>query len=163
MLYSTIPVVPETPLENTNPFDHGIKLRDTSPLAVLYNRVLGVVESYQPLMAAADEVSENFDFFTSVIWHTISSAIVTNLGSIIFAAGRPDELHEVRSSPDELTCRTIPSPIILLPRWRAWRHLSKPSCHSAEVRITNLSRCDGNFQYTFSFDGSRSWGPWKLS
>lgn len=83
-------MVPMTPHPNANPFD---KLPESTPLAELYNRVLLQVGSYQPLMEAAEELSDRFDFFSRVIYPEIASAISENLGSVIFAAGRPDELH----------------------------------------------------------------------
>lgn len=64
-------------------------------MASLLNRVLGQLELHQPLLLEAEAISERFDFFARVYWPEISAAIVENLGSVIFAAGRPDELHKV--------------------------------------------------------------------
>ena len=78
--------VPKTPSTSTNPFD----LLDPSPLATVYNQVLGEVASYRPLLSNA-----GFDFFAGCLWPEIATAIIDNLGSTIFAAGRPDDLHKV--------------------------------------------------------------------
>lgn len=70
------------------------RLRPSTPLSVLYNRILDQVETYQPLVKMAQALSTHFDFFSRVLWPEISKSIVDNLGSVIFAAGRPDELHK---------------------------------------------------------------------
>lgn len=84
------PVAPEVP----RPGEERSRLEEGSNLAQLYNRVLVQVESYAPLLNLGHAVSPNFDFFSRVLWPEICSAIVDNLGSTIFAAGRPDELHK---------------------------------------------------------------------
>jgi hypothetical protein len=76
--------------------DRPDRLADESPLSGLYNRILLEVETYQPLMAAAEELSEQFDFYSNVIFPEIADAIADKLGHVVFAAGRPDELHQVR-------------------------------------------------------------------
>lgn len=70
------------------------RLKPSTPLAVLYNRILDQVEVYQPLIKMAQALSVHFDFFSRVLWPAISKSVVDNLGSVIFAAGRPDELHK---------------------------------------------------------------------
>jgi len=79
-----------------NPFEKTTsRLHDDSPLGALLNRVLMQIETYQPLMATSEEISEHFDFFSRVVWPEVGGAISEGLGSVIFAAGRPDELHRV--------------------------------------------------------------------
>ena len=88
-------MVPMTPHPSSNPFEKTVRLPDGSPLASLLNRVLFHIEGYAPLMAASEEVSDHFDFFSRVVWPVVCEAISENLGNVIFAAGRPEELHEV--------------------------------------------------------------------
>ncbi|EJT49997.1 hypothetical protein A1Q1_00838 [Trichosporon asahii var. asahii CBS 2479] len=77
-----------------SPVPSARRLKPSTPLAVLYNRVLDQVEVYQPLIKMAQALSAHFDFFSRVLWPEISKSVVDNLGSVIFAAGRPDELHK---------------------------------------------------------------------
>lgn len=91
-----MPVTPHQNL-NGNPFDRSRLLDGGGPLAGVLNNVLVHVDDLRPLLVTADEVG--FDVFAQIIWPCISTSIVDNLGSTIFAAGRPDELHKVR-----LTC-----------------------------------------------------------
>ncbi|WVQ84689.1 hypothetical protein IAT38_006844 [Cryptococcus sp. DSM 104549] len=91
----TSPTAPQTPHASLNPFNQlRLPPTDTSPLATLYNRVLAFVGAYQPLLTVAEEVSDKFDFFARVIWPEVSEAVMEKLGGVIFAAGRPDELHK---------------------------------------------------------------------
>ncbi|WWD19735.1 hypothetical protein CI109_104199 [Kwoniella shandongensis] len=92
----TSPTVPQTPHALQNPFDRSLRLptTDNSALAGLYNRVLAQVETYQPVMTIAEDISERFDFFARVIWPEISETVMERLGGVIFSAGRPDELHK---------------------------------------------------------------------
>ncbi|CAK9782549.1 unnamed protein product [Cutaneotrichosporon oleaginosum] len=83
------PVAPETPLRGPR-----ARLEETTPLAQLYNRVMAQVEGYASLLSLAHNVSPRFELFSRVLWPEICTAIVDNLGSTIFAAGRPDELHK---------------------------------------------------------------------
>lgn len=48
---------------------------------------------------------EGFDFFGNVIWKEIGDRLMDELGSVIFAAGRPAELHQVRPYPP---CAFVP-------------------------------------------------------
>lgn len=75
-------------------------MSDDTPLAQVYNRLLAQVESYGPLLDTAESISEGFDFYAGVIWPEIASALSEELGGVIFAAGRPDDLHKV-SIPDQ--------------------------------------------------------------
>lgn len=82
-----------------------LRLKPSTPLAVLYNRILDQVEIYQPLLKMAKGLSPHFDFFSRVLWPEISNAVVDNLGNVIFAAGRPDELHKHYTATHQfLTC-----------------------------------------------------------
>ena len=86
-----------------NPFEKIIRLRDDSSLAALLNRVLAYIETFKSLMTISEDVSDHFDFFSRVIWPEIAETISENLGGVIFAAGRPDELHTVSRTLTPLT------------------------------------------------------------
>lgn len=90
------PAVPITPHHSSNPFDGPRRIKAETPLAALLNRVLAEVDIYRTLIEVAAAESDDFDFFASALWPEIATAIVENLGGSIFAAGRPDELHQVR-------------------------------------------------------------------
>ncbi|EAL18864.1 hypothetical protein CNBI1250 [Cryptococcus deneoformans B-3501A] len=91
----TSPTAPQTPHQLRNPLDvPRLPASYNTPLALLFNRVLAQVASYQPLLDASKEVSEKFDFFARVFWPEIGDTIIERLGSVIFAAGRPDDLHK---------------------------------------------------------------------
>ncbi|RXK37916.1 hypothetical protein M231_04805 [Tremella mesenterica] len=102
---SSIPKTPHTPATFRNPFDPSPQLSEPTPLAALYNQVLTHLTTYQPLMNVAEglnnshgndprEGEKGFDFFGKVIWPEVSGSIASKLGNVIFAAGRPDELHK---------------------------------------------------------------------
>ena len=104
LLVPPTPGVPDTPLTPVTPMisvmqyelhEQAEKLSDDSALASIYNAVLLQVESYGSLMSISEDLSQNFDVFAGVLWPEIAQAIMDNLGSVIFAAGRPDELHQV--------------------------------------------------------------------
>lgn len=40
-----------------------------------------------------------FEFFASVVWKEVGERLMDELGSSLFAAGRPSELHQVRTLP----------------------------------------------------------------
>lgn len=65
----------------------------------MFNRILAQVASYQPLLDVSKEISEKFDFFARVFWPEIGDTVVERLGNVIFAAGRPDDLHKVKDLP----------------------------------------------------------------
>ncbi|OWZ51634.1 hypothetical protein C356_02186 [Cryptococcus neoformans c45] len=91
----TSPTAPQTPHPLRNPSDiPRLPASYNTPLALLFNRVLAQVASYQPLLDASKEVSEKFDFFARVFWPEIGDTIVERLGNVIFAAGRPNDLHK---------------------------------------------------------------------
>ncbi|KAL7425101.1 hypothetical protein Q5752_000789 [Cryptotrichosporon argae] len=87
------PAVPKTPRATSNPFDHE-RLPGSEPLVTLFNHVLAELNRYRDLFRISTDISARFDFFARVAWPEIATAIVDNLGSVIFAAGRPDELHK---------------------------------------------------------------------
>ena len=88
------PSVPITPgiTRPVNPFE---RLSESTTLALVYNRILTKVGLYQPLMSISEELSGRFNFFAGVLWPEIATRITEELGSVIFSAGRPDELHKV--------------------------------------------------------------------
>ena len=92
------PLTPSTPMISVKQYDlheQAERLSDDSALATIYNTVLSRVESYGALMSISEDLSPNFEIFAGVVWPDIVQAIMDNLGSVIFAAGRPDELHKV--------------------------------------------------------------------
>lgn len=64
-------------------------------MAGIYNQYLHKVEQYQPLLAAAEDYGGLCDFFVDAMWTELATAINEELGSVIFTAGRPNELHKV--------------------------------------------------------------------
>ncbi|WVO15042.1 hypothetical protein L204_102686 [Cryptococcus depauperatus] len=92
---SSSPIAPKTPHPLHDPLS-ALRLppTDTTPLASIYNRNLAHVAMYQSLIDIGEKVSNKFDFLAKVIWPEIGEAIMDNLGNVIFAAGRPDELHK---------------------------------------------------------------------
>jgi hypothetical protein len=72
------------------------RITDDTPLAQIYNRVLTHVESYGSLLETAESISEGFELYAGVLWPEILAALSEELGGVIFAAGRPDDLHKVR-------------------------------------------------------------------
>lgn len=97
----TSPIAPQTPhtLQNASSDVPRLPASYNTPLALLFNRILAQVASYQPLLDISKEISEKFDFFARVFWPEIGDTIVERLGNVIFAAGRPDDLHKVKTSP----------------------------------------------------------------
>lgn len=82
-----------------------------NPLAVLYNGILGFVErDLKRMMDVAERISarigqraevvdaKGFEVLSNVIWVEIARSLMDELGSALFAAGRPDEFRKVRSS-----------------------------------------------------------------
>lgn len=43
------------------------------------------------------ERTQGFEFMASVIWAEVGKAIIDELGSVVFAAGRPDDFQKVHS------------------------------------------------------------------
>lgn len=87
------PAAPETPDANGQ---RRSRLSESSGnLWQVYNLVLAQVESYDSLLSIAQSVSPRFDLFAGVLWPEICNAVINNLGGTIFAAGRPNELHQV--------------------------------------------------------------------
>ncbi|KAI0267134.1 oligomeric golgi complex component, COG2-domain-containing protein [Gloeopeniophorella convolvens] len=101
---------------HSNPFDAALaaapRLDETdNALAVLYNSVLAFVErDLKRIMDVAERISarvgkeedgghdggdsaRGFEVLANVVWAEISRALMDELGSTIFAAGRPDEFR----------------------------------------------------------------------
>lgn len=91
---------------------------DDNPLAGLYNQILRFVSTdMKPVMEAAEKISSKgsrrppsteaieqvpeesedcgFDILSNVIWAEVSRAIMDDLGSTVFAVGKPDEFRRV--------------------------------------------------------------------
>ncbi|KAH9051485.1 COG complex component [Lactarius vividus] len=99
----------------TNPFDTALaaapRLDETdNPLAVLYNGILSFVErDVKRIMDIAERISarigqradevddgasaKGFEIFANVVWAELARALMDELGSTLFAAGRPDEFR----------------------------------------------------------------------
>jgi hypothetical protein len=103
----------------------GPRLDDPTPFGALYNRLLGAVSKPEVTMvlqvaallpaSAGGQVSvdvsddegedgdgsgtaaskRGFEFFANVVWKEIGERLMDELGSVLFAAGRPSELHQV--------------------------------------------------------------------
>jgi conserved oligomeric Golgi complex subunit 2 len=105
----------------TNPFDAALaaapRLDETdNPLAVLYNNILVFIErDLKRIMDVAERVgtrigqeadggvdggvnARGFEILANVVWAEIARALMDELGSTLFAAGRPDEFRRVRAS-----------------------------------------------------------------
>ncbi|KAH9986002.1 COG complex component [Russula compacta] len=104
----------------TNPFDAALaaapRLDETdNPLAVLYNGILVFIErDLKRIMDVAERISarvgqeaddavdaRGFEVLANVVWAEIARALMDELGSALFAAGRPDEFrknHETTQS-----------------------------------------------------------------
>lgn len=94
---------------------------DDSPLALVFNRLLRevdggeckvVLDIAEKLRQAGGEKKghghgredgvvdeKRFEFFGNVVWREIGERLMDELGSVIFAAGRPAELHQVSFMP----------------------------------------------------------------
>ena len=57
--------------------------------------VKGLVESSSPDKETEDD-KKGFQILTNVLWSEISRAIVDEIGTIVFAAGRPNDFRKVR-------------------------------------------------------------------
>ena len=99
----------------TEPFNAALaaapRLEETdNPLAVLYNGILAFLDrDLKRIMDIADHTSarigrkvdgavdaRGFEVLANVIWAEIARALMDELGSALFAAGRPDEFRKVR-------------------------------------------------------------------
>ena len=151
------PATPITPMVSVKSFDFQEKLSDESPLALLYNKVLSQVQSYSALLSISDDLSPQFNLYAGVIWPEVAEAIMERLGGVIFAAGRPDELHQV--STDMRHCadgRTTRLHTTL-------SHISKLSLRPHKLfqlhetpRSARSLNADGSSRFTFNYGGKRS-------
>lgn len=99
-------------------------LEDTDdPLIRLYNQILRFVErDVSRIMDTAEKVAiksssaksifrtspmsetpncvdgEDFQIMANVVWDELAQSIMSELGTVVFAAGRPNEFHKVRLS-----------------------------------------------------------------
>jgi conserved oligomeric Golgi complex subunit 2 len=107
-----------------NPFDVALsaapRLDETdSPLAGLYNGILAFVErDMKRIMDIAERIgsrigqeedgavdAKGFEVLANVVWAEIARSLMDELGSALFATGRPDEFRKVRfSRPDPRLC-----------------------------------------------------------
>ncbi|KAI9507427.1 COG complex component [Russula earlei] len=111
------PHVPFTAFASqTSPFNAAPRLDEReNPLAVLYNSILAFVErDLKHIMDVAERISarvgldagcaddaKGFEVLANVIWAEIARALMDELGSALFATGRPDEFrknHETTQS-----------------------------------------------------------------
>lgn len=147
-----MPITPAT-TRITNPFE---KLTETTPLALLYNRILTKVGTYQPLLSISEELSSRFDFFAGVIWPEISTRISEELGHIIFSAGKPDELHKVGKRAGLSDYSTTPLPTTSSLTWRISLLRLKLSRSYENHRRIKRSKGDGSYQSISNFAGRKS-------
>lgn len=103
----------------------GPRLEDQTAFGELYNRLLGALSKPEVTMVlqvasllpvstngqasvdTSDDEGEDgagagsavgkrgFDFFANVVWKEVGERLMDELGSVLFAAGRPSELHQV--------------------------------------------------------------------
>ena len=60
--------------------------------------VTGLVEPSR-LDDETDDDKKGFQILTNVVWSEISRAIVDEIGTVVFAAGRPSDFRKVRCTP----------------------------------------------------------------
>ena len=60
--------------------------------------VKGLVEYSTPGIEMGDD-KKGFQILTNVLWSEISKAIVDEIGTVVFAAGRPNDFRKVRCTP----------------------------------------------------------------
>ena len=60
--------------------------------------VKGLVEPSR-LDDETDDDKKGFQILTNVVWSEISRAIVDEIGTVVFAAGRPSDFRKVRCTP----------------------------------------------------------------
>jgi hypothetical protein len=123
---ASVPGTARTPHEpftafvsRTDPFDAALaaapRLDETdNPLADLFNGILSFVErDVKRIMDVAERISarigqrtdevddgasaKGFEIFANVVWAELARALKDELGSTLFAAGRPDEFRRVRT------------------------------------------------------------------
>ncbi|EJD02931.1 COG complex component [Fomitiporia mediterranea MF3/22] len=117
--YTALPSKQNPFFANVTDLDSSIYLLDDSdsPLAGVYNQVLRfIARDMKPIMEAAEQVASKsrqkssvlsvditnaegsteygFDILSNVIWAEVSRAIMDDLGSSVFAAGKPDEFRK---------------------------------------------------------------------
>jgi hypothetical protein len=105
----------------TNAFDAALatapRLEEAdNPLAVLFNSILAFVErDVKRIMDIAESIgsrigqeedgavdAKGFEVLANVVWAEVARALMDELGSALFATGRPDEFRKVCSCPQAL-------------------------------------------------------------
>ena len=61
--------------------------------------VKGLAEPSKPDECETDGGEKGFQILTNVVWSEISRAIVDEIGTVVFAAGRPSDFRKVRCTP----------------------------------------------------------------
>lgn len=153
------PVVPETPSAKGDVYDK-IRLKPSGPVTDVLNRVLEHVYDLRPLIVSADEV--DLDVLSRILWPAISTSIVSSLGNTIFAAGRPDELHQVSYTSQGPICRenwltlsTIRPYTASCRPWNPWHLRTRPSMPCAKAPNTPLLSGGGSSPFISNSDGRK--------
>lgn len=119
-------------------------------------------------MIAGD--GDGFDVMANVIWAEIGRALMQELGSTLFAAGRPDEFQRVRfvsrcpsyDARVHFGCSIIRRQRILSRRSSFWHLLWMRSTQCAHIRRIWRLRSGGNSLFTSSCGGRISLGRSRM-
>ena len=121
-----------------------------------------VVNGHGHVQTGTPEQSEGFEIMANVVLAEIAWAILEELGSVVFAAGRPDDFRQASAKcilvEHFMTSfySIMPLPRISWLHWSFWHRRSIPWSPCGPIRRTWLSSEDGNCQCTSSFDGKTS-------
>jgi hypothetical protein len=111
-----------------------------------------------------------FDVLANVVWVEVARAIMDELGSIVFAAGKPDEFRKVSSATpsrdyskiSNKTCFSITRRLRRsLGSLSSWRPQWNPSRRCGLTRPTLHLNDAGSFLCTSSCDGRRLSPNWR--
>ena len=110
------------------------------------------------------EEREGYEIMANVVWAEFGSAIMDEMGSVVFAAGKPDEFRQVGIHLvfiisyvySEASHSTMKRHRHLYVRWNSWRRLFIPSKLCVRTPFTQLSRGGGNCLSIFSYGGRKS-------
>lgn len=149
-----LPTPPIAPIPNA-------AVPGSTPLSAAFNALVEQLQSYRTLIDAGYE--HGWDFLSQVIWPRVASAIKSKLGSTIFSAGRPDDLHEVcgdvasrlKYCANTETPRTTPPLITLSPHSKTLRLVRRRWRQSAMPPLQKSCVGSGSFPCTFNSDGKR--------
>lgn len=124
----------------------------------------GLVPTTAPPPSALDASEgddKGFRILANVVWAELGTAIMDELGSVVFAAGKPDEFRKVWTLP--LIRASLPKPVDehsitkrRRPSCAHWSISPRPSTLSKRcARILCISRLakGGSCRYTISSDG----------